>query len=654
MKMNLKALASLVLASAVAGQAHLAVAETAAAPAKTAAKHRVRVKKAARPTVESQLEQLRNDMATQKSQIDNLQQQLSARDAQLQQVQQQSQAAVTQATQQAQGAIAAQQSLNTQNATAVSSLQSSVTNLQANTTSLATTVQTDQTATKKAIENPDSIHLKGVTLSPTGSFIEFATVDRTKALGADINTPFATIPYSASDNGRLSEFFATGRQSRLALYASGKVGTTQLGAYYEMDWLGAGVTSNNNQSNSYVMRERQLWAQANFHSGLTLTGGQMWTLATENGHAIDNRTEVLPQTIDPQYQVGFVWARQPGFRVTYRLSPVTSFGISAEQAQTLTPSCTASAGGFCAVNYLTGAPGTGGGLYNGGGVPAAGAVGGTPGITTASATYADGALATYSYNEAPDLLAKVSFDPKNAHIELFGIARTFRDRVYPNVSPQTGKVVNATLASGAGAYNDSTIGGGVGGSARFFILAKRANFGVKGQYGDGTSRYATTQLPDLTVRPDGQFALLHNFSAMGFVEGNVTPRLTMYGYYGTDYVGHEVFRDGTGQAGYGSHLLATSGCGTELAPGTTTSGAASVGAVNGFSPTSVGNCAVNTKDVREATAGFWYDFYKGPAGRFREGFQYSWVERNTYTGLNSITPTAIDNMFETSLRYYLP
>ena len=31
-----------------------------------------------------------------------------------------------------------------------------------------------------------------------------------------------------------------------------------------MDWLGGGITSNNNQSNSYVLRQRQLWADALF------------------------------------------------------------------------------------------------------------------------------------------------------------------------------------------------------------------------------------------------------------------------------------------------------------------------------------------------------------------------------------------------------
>ena len=44
----------------------------------------------------------------------------------------------------------------------------------------------------------------------------------------------------------------------------------KIGGYYEMDFLSAGTTSNHNQSNSYTLRQRQFWAQAEFDSGLTL------------------------------------------------------------------------------------------------------------------------------------------------------------------------------------------------------------------------------------------------------------------------------------------------------------------------------------------------------------------------------------------------
>ena len=187
------------------------------------------------------------------------------------------------------------------------------------------------------------MHYKGVGIGFTNSFIEFATVDRTRATGGDIDTAFLSTPLAASDAGHVSEFFASARQSRLAISAIGKLSSAQLQAYYELDWLGTGITSNNNQSNSYVMRERQLWAQAALKSGLSITGGSQWTLATETRNLLDNKTEVLPDTIDPQYNVGFVWERQPGLRVVQKLGNNFAIGASVEQAQTLTPTCQSTA-----------------------------------------------------------------------------------------------------------------------------------------------------------------------------------------------------------------------------------------------------------------------------------------------------------------------
>ena len=78
----------------------------------------------------------------------------------------------------------------------------------------------------------------------------------------DIPTAFSSLPYEHADAYALSEFYGTARQSRVALMAEGKTGSGTLRGYYEADWLGTGVTSNNNESNSYVFRERVLWAQA--------------------------------------------------------------------------------------------------------------------------------------------------------------------------------------------------------------------------------------------------------------------------------------------------------------------------------------------------------------------------------------------------------
>ena len=68
----------------------------------------------------------------------------------------------------------------------------------------------------------------------------------------------------------------------------------KLSGYYEADFLSAGITSNNNQSNSYTLRQRQVWGQAAFDNGFTFTGGQMWSLVTETKHGVDNRSEALP------------------------------------------------------------------------------------------------------------------------------------------------------------------------------------------------------------------------------------------------------------------------------------------------------------------------------------------------------------------------
>jgi hypothetical protein len=138
---------------------------------------------------------------------------------------------------------------------------------------------------------------------------------RQRAAASDINTPFTGIPYTANELSRVGETNLTARQSRLTLLGESKVGSVKLTGYWEADWLGTGVTSNNRQSNSYVLRQRVIFGQAALANGLSFTAGQMWSLVTENKKGIQNRTELPPLTIDSQYNVGFSWARQYGFRV---------------------------------------------------------------------------------------------------------------------------------------------------------------------------------------------------------------------------------------------------------------------------------------------------------------------------------------------------
>jgi hypothetical protein len=282
------------------------------------------------------------------------------------------------------------------------------------------------------------------------------------------------------------------------------------------------------------------------------------------------------------------------------------FGVSAENAQT-----PALVWHNLPINTIIGQLGTGGGLYN--------------------------ATANYSSNLAPDLIAKAVFEPGFGHFEVFGISRFFRARVYPNAA--------AKVPSSAGAYNDSTVGGGIGGSLRVPTFKKHLDVGLSGLWGDGTGRYGDAQVADTTVRPDGQLALIHNWSGLGTLIWHATPRLDIYANYGADGVLRRYFLTSpTSAVGYGSYTNNTSGCYTEAPPATGNAG---------FTPGSNSTCVADTKDVQQFTAGYWYDFYRGPAGRLRQGIQYSYYRRDIFSGTDG-APNGTDNMFWTSFRYYLP
>ncbi len=607
----MKMVAAMFLAASLVGSN--AYAGDPPAPAK---KH---TKQPSKPTVEEQINALRQEF---QGQIDGLKSDLAAKDTQLKQAQQAA-ADAQAAAQKAEADATAQQQAVTENASAVSTLQSTVTDLKANGVSLATTLSDETAAIKKKIESPDAIYFKGITLSPTGSFIAAETTWRQGATGGDVNTPFTSVPLQYSNDAQLSEFYGTGRQSRVALKANGKLDRFALTGYYEADWLSAGITSNSNGSNSYTLRQRQLWADAKMSSGWDFSGGQGWSLATETTQGLTRGSEILPATIDAQYTAGFVWTRQYSFRVAKAFGNKFFLGASAENAETLNP-----AGSGLPLDILIGSAGTGGGLYN--------------------------ATANYSFNLGPDMIAKIAFEPGWGHFEVFGIGRFFRDRVFPNEVCTTVSGTTTCTGTSAGAWNDSMAAGGIGGGFRGPLFNKKLSIGLKGLWGQGVGRYGSSTIADITLHPDGQISPLHAFSALSTVELNPNPRLMVYLNYGGDYI----FRDYNGKEGYGSPLTNMSGCLTEPLPGSGGAGAYGGGGT-GFNPSTPSNCGNQNKDVQEFTAGDWYYIYRGPKGGLRFGLQYARFERDLWSGAGGTTnpgggANGIDNMFWTSFRYYLP
>jgi hypothetical protein len=504
---------------------------------------------------------------------------------------------------------------------AIDSLRADVNDLKSNATNTALTLQETQ-KNISALESPLAINYKGVKITP-GGFLAAETVWRSRALGSDINTPLNSVTMPGATQSKMGEFFASGRQSRAAALIEGKLSSATLRGYYEADFLSAGVTSNNNESNSYTFRQRQLFAQAAMSSGWTFTGGQMWSLVTETKKGLDNRSEALPMTIDPQYTVGFSWARQYGFRATKNFHNHMWVGASVENSQeTLTVHGNASPN-----NFVVGSAGTGGGLYN--------------------------PSATYSFNPSPDFVFKAAFEPGFGHYEVFGLVSPFRDRIFPCATATSKQVCDGvTGPSAAGASNTSATGWGFGGNGRI-TLAKQFDLGLHFLGGNGVGRYGTSTLPDATVRPDGTLSLLQSYQSLGTFEWHL-PKFDLYTNVGGEYVSKAwEFDPVSGKAvGYGSPYFKNSGCYSETPPGTPTAGQFPTSST-GFVPGSLANCTGDTRFLIEASFGLWFKVYNGPKGRIQFGPQYSYLTRNTWSGTYG-EPHGVENMFFTSFRYYLP
>jgi hypothetical protein len=542
-----------------------------------------------------------------------------------------------------------------------------------------------------------------VTIQP-GGFAAAETVYRTKATGGDIPTAFSSIPYEGADAYSLSEFFGSARQSRVSMMVEGKTPNATLRGYYEADWLGTGITSNNNQSNSYVLRQRVIWGQAETNNHWAFTGGQLWSMATEDKKGISNLSGdiMTPQTIDPNYVAGFVWTRQYGFRVTKTFNHV-AFGVAAENPQLLYSAALAGDTPYA----ILGSAGANGGNYNA-------AISGLSGLSTYVQSYtglttedsagnsvysyvrnyntvsANSNIANISFNQAPDLIAKIAIDPGWGHYEILGIAGFAHETVYPGVTQNSVKYGGITDIQGfagaapgtavvaksstAGYYVNSIVLGGFGASLRVPIIKDKLTFGAKGLYGPGMGRYGDSTLSDVTNDASGNLAPIHNGSGLFTLEASPTPRLTLYLNYGGDYAGRADFATkaltlsdptatfcetgvtaanastfcsakptaamfATGGS-WGSHFtaapaIAAVGYGSRYASVSPTCSAVgnpglASGSV-GYQPGGSG-CGNNTRNVQEMTGGYWYDIFKGDHGRLRQGIQYGYAVREGWSG----------------------
>ena len=363
--------------------------------------------------------------------------------------------------------------------------------------------------------------LGGLTLKVDG-FLAAESVFRDKNETGDIGSSFSSsvVPFRNSANYHQSELRGTARQSRLSLMLSGAPDrNTSIKGYYEGDFLGAAVSANSKESNSYTPRIRQVWASYERSDlGFHVFAGQTWTLATLEKKGMLPLDEMTPLTIDASYVPGFSYLRNPELRFVKDFGGKYWLGLALDNPQAI--------------------------------------IGGAAPATVENATnFGNGfglqgsSLISYSNNIAPDLTLKGAVDTSFGHYELFGIARVFEDRT--------------TYPTAAAHQNDVVVGGGVGAAALVPVIPKILDVQLSGMWGEGTGRYGSTQLPDVAYEPDGSFKPIRNIQALLGLVGHVNPMVDLYGYVGVEQDASTSTGAATGYGAGISGATTPAGCFTE-------------------------------------------------------------------------------------------
>jgi hypothetical protein len=533
--------------------------------------------------LQDRLDQAQTQIQQQQTQIEKLQISLQDSVRLLQQQQQQLQLSVQKASEEAREARNSASQADTE----VTSVKSSV-------ASVSESVQAQNTRVKN-LEAPTTIHYKGITLTP-GGFLEATALIRTRNENADISNSYTGIPLNGTSNSKLSEFRGSARDSRLSLLVQANAGSTKLSGYYEMDFLGAAPTANFVQASSFTPRLRQAWVQIEKPSGWTVTAGQMWSLLTTNRQGIAPRAEFIPNTADGSYVVGFNWVRERSVRVAKDFHNGIWAGFEVDD-----PESSYSAA-FVPANIM--------GLNT--------SQNASTGVLLLPflANYSNGNSTTL----APDLLAKVVFEPGWGHFEIKAVGRLFRDRI-------------ASTATTKG-HTNTTEGYGFGFGAILPVVKSKVDIVAEGLAGQGIGRYGAAGLPDVTLNPtSGEMRPLREGRIMGGVEYHPSRRLDAYAYGGDEYAGRYAMVTPDGKAaGYGSRLVSYAECTNEVA---------------------VNSCSGANRNIYEATVGYWYRLYQGEFGRIQYGNQVAYIHRNLWSGTGQ-TPRGGDLVVYSTVRFYLP
>ena len=184
-------------------------------------------------------------------------------------------------------------------------------------------------------------------------------------------------------------------------------------------------------------------------------------------------------------------------------------------------------------NFLLGAFGTSGGLYN--------------------------PLGNYQYNPSPDIIVKAVWEPGFGHYEVGGVFSDFRDRVFPCVaSTSTNTIAPAACCRRAppprvtdailvrGAYNDNRKGGGVvrqrslepvaeESRRRHSLPRRRRPWPLRFGGSFGRDHPLRAELRCSGIGDGRHLAVIRSFQALGTLQLHPTPKLDINFYVGGEY-----------------------------------------------------------------------------------------------------------------------
>jgi len=414
--------------------------------------------------------------------------------------------------------------------------------------------------------------------------MDFTWVFRDTAPGSGIGTNFGSFPYrtQAAVNGNLTEMRFSPQNSRIGARFDAMVKGAKILGYWESDFLGGvgnppvGNVAVN--TNSYPLRLRLFWVDVKKDKWEVL-GGQSWSLITPGRNGISPLPGDIfySQVMDVNYIAGLPWSRLLEIRGIYHPSNKVTLGLALAEPNQY-------AGGYGGSTSIV--------------APAAlGAVLGAQ-LDNTSAGY----LSTP--NVAPDIIAKIAFDPSSkAHIEFAGLDRTFR-------------VVNPTTLQ-----TFTKAGGGF--SANFNVeVAKGLRLISNNYWSDGGGRYLFGQAPDVVLRADGSISPVHAGGINAGFEYTVNPKVQFWAYYGGIYIGRNVAIDTNGKpVGWGYS-----------------------GSSNGMN-----------RAIQEATFGLTHTAWKDPRyGALSFIYQYEYATRSPWAVALGQPSNAHDNTIYFDIRYTLP